>query len=286
MDAIPSNGRTAANGLVRITKDSVLRNYSLLPVPQTLTSDLTGPPICLRCLGQQWISDHSLNAGDPGFGEAIPCPECLAPVLAAKRIGRLWGSAGLAPYAAMTFDSFGHRDQEQIPTSDLKTLARAKQICVAFAADPAGFIVLTGDNGLGKTHLAAAIANHVAQTKPVAFLVVPDFLDHLRSTFAPDSEVTFDQRFEDARNVFMLVMDDLGAQTNSEWAREKLFQLINHRCRMNLPTVYTTNRPLAAMDKRIASRLSDTRSGTVLKLTGPDIRGNLDRYQVSLLDIG
>lgn len=282
MDTIPRNGRTAGNGPTRITRETALRNYSILP--DRTTPDSTAHPRCSLCLDQQWLSNNNLNVGDPGFGEAIPCPQCLEPVLAAKRIGRLWGSAGLAPYAAMTFASFGPRNQERIARSDLDILARAKTICVSYAADPAGFIVLTGDNGLGKTHLAASIANHVAQTRPVAFLVVPDFLDHLRATFAPDSEVTFDQRFEDARNVFMLVMDDLGAQTNSEWAREKLFQLINHRCRMNLPTVYTTNRPLAAMDKRIASRLSDTRSGTVLKLTGPDIRGNLNRYQVSLLD--
>ena len=49
--------------------------------------------------------------------------------------------------------------------------------------------MLLGGYGCGKTHLAAAIANfRLALGHPVLFVVVPDLLDHLRATYAPNSD--------------------------------------------------------------------------------------------------
>ena len=60
-----------------------------------------------------------------------------------------------------------------------------------------GWLVLTGPSASGKTHLAAAIANSVlGRGLAVFFVFVPDLLDHLRSAFAPSSDVSFDQLFE------------------------------------------------------------------------------------------
>ena len=60
------------------------------------------------------------------------------------------------------------------------------------------------------------------------FLTVPDLLDWLRYSYdSPDT--TFEQRFEEIRNVSLLVLDDLGAQNATPWAAEKLFQIIDYR---------------------------------------------------------
>jgi DNA replication protein DnaC len=86
---------------------------------------------------------------------------------------------------------------------------------------------------------------------------VPDLLDHLRSTFGPSSEIEYDQRFEDIREADVLILDDLGTENTTPWAREKLFQIINHRYNFALPTVITSNRKPEEIDPRIFSRMSD-----------------------------
>src|SRR5581483_6014137 len=89
------------------------------------------------------------------------------------------------------------------------------------------------------------------------FAVVPDLLDHLRATFAPGGEVSYDELFETVKSSPLLVLDDLGTQSSTQWAREKLFQLLNHRYTENLPTVITTNEPISALDERLRARLND-----------------------------
>ena len=61
------------------------------------------------------------------------------------------------------------------------------------------------------------------------FIVVPDLLDHLRATFSPTSGATLDRVFEQVRTAPLLILDDLGTESATPWAREKLFQLFNHR---------------------------------------------------------
>jgi DNA replication protein DnaC len=211
-------------------------------------------------------------------GRVVSCPRCSAPILAAKRIASLWAGDGLAECASMTFDNFVGRPMEKLPKSDLKSLSNAKLAAIAFAADPIGFLVFTGPNGVGKTHLAAAIANEVVKTRSVLFTGVVSFLDHLRDAFNPAAESTFTARFDAAINAGLLVLDDMGAENGTAWANERLFEIINRRYMNRAGTVITTNLPIDKLPNRVASRLSDTRSGRVVEMVAPDIRPNLEKY--------
>ncbi len=91
----------------------------------------------------------------------------------------------------------------------------------------------------------------------VYFAVAPDLLHHLRATFAPNTNVTYDERFEQIRSVYLLVIDDLGAEQSTPWAVEKLYQIFNYRYNNRLPTVVTSNCDLDSLDPRIRSRLCD-----------------------------
>ena len=104
------------------------------------------------------------------------------------------------------------------------------------------------------------------------FIVVPDFLDHLRSTFSPDSRVSYDQYFEAVRSAELLVLDDFGEQASTPWAREKLYQVINHRYNARLATVITTSCDAAQLDPRVASRLGDSKTSTFIAIQAPDYR--------------
>ena len=56
-----------------------------------------------------------------------------------------------------------------------------------------------------------------------------------------DSDVRFDARWEAVRTVDLLALDDFGAQSDTAWAREKLYQLVTNRVNNDLPTVVTSN---------------------------------------------
>ena len=124
--------------------------------------------------------------------------------------------------------------------------------------NPDGWLLFTGTYGCGKTHLAAAIANHrIENDQSAIFVVVPDLLDHLRSTFGPSSETSYDDLFDEVRNTAVLILDDLGVQVASPWTQEKMFQILNDRYNRQLPTVLTTNQRLEDLDQRLRSRLQD-----------------------------
>lgn len=154
-----------------------------------------------------------------------------------------------------------------------ETLQAAIAMSTAFARDPHGWLVLVGDSGCGKTHLAVAVANAALQRgEEVFFAFVPDLLDHLRYTFSPDSRVTYDELFDRVKQTPLLVLDDLGSETSTPWANEKLYQIIVHRHNARLPTVITTRAIPTGSNNPIASRLNDPRLVVVMPITAPDYR--------------
>jgi DNA replication protein DnaC len=174
-----------------------------------------------------------------------------------------------------TFATFDSRKGEGIPAKDLKSLEKAFQFARQFAEKPSGWLVFTGPHGSGKTHLAAAISFYRADLgeRPI-FVVVPDLLDHLRATFSPSSAVSYDRRFEEVKTTPLLILDDLGTQSTTAWAREKLYQLFNYRYNAELPTVITTSDTLDEIDPRLRSRILDTRLCTISGISVPSYRGS------------
>jgi DNA replication protein DnaC len=173
-----------------------------------------------------------------------------------------------------TFGSFSLREPEKLSPEDQHSLEKGYRAAQAFAENPRGWLVFAGTYGCGKTHLAAAIANFRAGIgREPLFVVVPDLLDHLRSTFGPNSAISYDELFEEVRSAPMLILDDMGTQSATPWAREKLYQILNHRYVAHLPTVVTTANPIEEVDPRIRSRVLDTRWCQIYAITAPAFRG-------------
>lgn len=135
-------------------------------------------------------------------------------------------------------------------------------------------LYLCGGYGSGKTHLAAGAAQRlISRGVPTFFHTVPELLDRLR----PSAGSASDDReawMSAAMDAELLVLDDLGAENPTEWANERIFVIVNHRYRRDLPTIYTSNvRPnglVARVGERTRSRIIET-SGFVL-MDGPDHR--------------
>jgi DNA replication protein DnaC len=178
-------------------------------------------------------------------------------------------------HASRTFATFIDRREEGLASDEIRSLEKAVKAATSFAAKPRGWLVLTGPYGCGKTHLAAAIANALADKgNPPLFIMVPDLLDHLRATFSPASNISYDHRFDEVRTASLLILDDLGAQSTSPWAREKLHQLFNYRYNAELPTVLTVAvNMIDSIDERLRVRLLDERICTVCAITAPAFHG-------------
>jgi DNA replication protein DnaC len=176
-------------------------------------------------------------------------------------------SSSLNLYREMTFESF-ELGPELIP-DERANLKKAHDIAVSYAQNPDHFwLVLTGKYGSGKTHLAAAIANYRQMlNEEVMFITVPDLMDYLRTTYGSDADVSFNHRFQKVRNVPLLVLDDLGTENPSAWAKEKLFQIIDYRYVARIPTVITTGKTIEDIDERLRVRLLDSRRAIIFAIT-------------------
>ncbi|MEI2689673.1 MAG: ATP-binding protein [Anaerolineae bacterium] len=228
-------------------------------------------PIC----GDQGFVVLDLPVGHPDFGHAQPC-RCRQADIALRRQVELTKVSNLNQLRHMTFDTF-RPDGVGLNEEQRQNLRRAFDKARLFAAHPEGWLLFTGTYGCGKTHLAVAIAHEVLRRgQSTLFVVTPDLLDHLRAAFGPSSETSFDERFETVRQTPLLIMDDFGSQSATPWAKEKLFQLLNHRYTAQLPTVITTNLRLSEIEPRLRSRLADPDLSSVVPMTAPDFRSSGD----------
>ena len=195
-----------------------------------------------------------MPVGHPDFGEAFPC-RCQQQSDPASRQDALRRYSNLGALRRITFGET--RAEGILPdTAGRRMFQEALDAALAFADKPEGWLVFTGPSGSGKTHLAVAIANRCIDLGlPAYFIVAADLLDHLRATYAPDSDISYDELFEQVRNAPVLVLDDLTAQATTPWAQEKLFQIISHRFNESLPTVITVRGPLERLDEGLRTRM-------------------------------
>jgi DNA replication protein DnaC len=174
---------------------------------------------------------------------------------------------------ALPHQSFENYQTQGKPESVLLAF-RASMV---FAREPKGFLVLHGPSGTGKTHLAAAICNYQRALQEdkrqlTLFLVVADLLDMLRSGYKSGD---YEELLELCMTVDILLLDDLGVEKESDWAAEKLFQIVNHRYNHQLPLFVATNKPLDDLEPRIYSRLSDDDLSVRVNVMAPDHRQRL-----------
>jgi DNA replication protein DnaC len=218
---------------------------------------------CPICRGAGFVRMDA-PVGHPNFGRLIPC-DCKIEEQEERWRREYEELSNLDRLEDWTFETFD---------PDVPGVREAYEVCVEFSENPDGWVYLVGKYGCGKTHLAAAIANSLLanQRMRVLFVVVPDLLDHLRAAFAPDQLQSYDSRFQAVRNADLLVLDDLGTENATPWAREKLYQLMNYRYSNRRPTVITSNRNMDELDGRIASRLSDGRICQAVAMTAGDYR--------------
>src|SRR5262245_13499228 len=171
--------------------------------------------LCPICGGTGYLR-QDVPVNHPDFGKLVKC-DCRQRELEEQRLQNLRSISNMQTMTRFTFerflpDGFGLTEKRR------HNLRTAYDTAYEFAQKPEGWLILLGGYGCGKTHLAAAIANYViSQGKPATFVVVPDLLDHLRSTYGPNTPVSYDRRFEEVRSAPLLILDDLGSHSSTQW---------------------------------------------------------------------
>ena len=184
---------------------------------------------------------------------------------------REFGGMTESVLAQYRFDNF--RDVGLGGREDAGNLGKVKANLEEWAKHPTGWLTLAGEVGVGKTHLAAAVtAQRLDAGDHVCFAVVPEMLDALRASYRDDGEASFESIFEWLKSVDLLVLDDLGAHSDTKWATEKLYQLCATRYLQRLPTLFTMNVAPEELDARIASRMMDKQFAELWNVHAPDFR--------------
>ena len=95
----------------------------------------------------------------------------------------------------------------------------------------------------------------------------------------PSPPVPYDRRFDELKRTPMLVLDDLGTESATPWAKEKLFQLLNFRYTALLPTVITSSIAEDKLEPWLRTRISDANHCHVLTIETTSYRGSADQVE-------
>jgi len=145
-----------------------------------------------------------------------------------------------------------------------------------YVREPAGGIFITGSCGVGKTHLAAAIARKlILQDRKCHFEVVPELLLHIKSEIFEKQSISEEDFIEKYSDYEYLILDDIGAEKVTEWTLQTLYLIFDRRLRRGkTKMIITSNLGLPQIETELSERISSRIAGMcrVLKLTGDDYR--------------
>jgi DNA replication protein DnaC len=214
---------------------------------------------CPFCRDSGWVAGPALPLDDPRFGHnAVPCRACDI----------------ILPWLAPSLP-WNDRARYGVTTSDAtaETLAAVTE-WVAGGSGALPFLVVDGDIGVGKTHLALVVCFLLAEESrvQVGYGTAKEILDGLKRTFSDptrDAELLL-RRIAAAP---VLCVDDLGAENATAWAQSEILDIVDHRYAAWAPTIITTN--LDPADRRATGRLWSRVFGDRtlrVSLEGPDRR--------------
>lgn len=219
---------------------------------------------CAACKNRGFIA--KLRGLDPVMVEC----DCMG----IRRCIRKMEASGLKHVIReMTFDSY----QAEQPWQET-----VKQGAMAYAADPQGWFLLSGQSGAGKTHLCTAICRKLLYDgRKVRYMSWREEVGRLKSlALEHDARQSL---LEELKKAEVLYIDDLfKGGTEQEGAKPTAadgslaFEILNYREHNRLPTILSTEKTeaeLLQIDTAIGSRILH-RSGAHTYIIGKDPKKN------------
>ncbi|KAA9293639.1 primosomal protein DnaI [Aerococcus urinae] len=133
-------------------------------------------------------------------------------------------------------------------------LEKAIDFVEAMQSKPKQFhqgLYLHGPFGVGKSYLAAAVANHLAEHGFTTTLFhYPTFISEIKSAIK-DNRVN--QRLKSLQEAQVLMIDDIGAESNSAWVRDEVLGvLLQNRMSQGQATFFTSNFSMQELENHLA----------------------------------
>jgi len=209
---------------------------------------------------------------DTGYANGCYC-DCLK-----RELGRL-AIEEMNRHAQVklcSFDSFSLEYYRNDPAC-YETMRRILAFCKRYAAQfdsHAPSLLLSGNTGLGKTHLSLAIASEVMQKGyGVLYDSVINLLRRVEREHFGRGEAGADT-LEILLTCDLLILDDLGAEFDSSFYVSTVYNIINTRLNCGLPTIISTNLTLKELESRYSERFASRIAGYYGKLEflGNDVR--------------
>jgi len=190
--------------------------------------------VCPECNGTGWkIVERDEVSG------AVRC-ECVA----LDRAERLESGASIPPlYANASFENFllsrdnpiGHRELTEVYLA-VRGYARD------FPNAKKPGLLLMGDPGTGKTHLAvAAFRMIMSKGFEGLFFDYQNLLDRIRSGYDASSNSSDREAYRIAMDTEVILLDDLGAHRVTDWVEDTVTSIITSRCNQRKALIATTN---------------------------------------------
>lgn len=179
---------------------------------------------------------------------------------AAKLEAKLGGAMIPPRFKGKTFEAFKAEDDKQ-----RKVLA----VCRAYAENfhkhhaEGRSLLLLGNVGTGKTHLAAAVADYVIRHYGfnALYRTVYGILQHVKGSFDREAEYNETEAFQAFIEPELLIIDEVGATKSSEFEQQTLFNIINGRYEQQVPTIVISNlmpeELIGALGERCVDRLRE-----------------------------
>lgn len=183
------------------------------------------------------------------------------------RIQRLLSLCGIPKAQIRTFDDFDWSFNPKTPKQDLLNFRTSNWI------EEHMNLVLIGDPGIGKSHLAKSLCyDAIRKGHSACFLTAFDLLSKLKKARFVDSKINFY-----AKSIRVLCIDELGYVYHDKNDTDLLYHVISLRCESQ-PTLVTSNLEPKEWGKILpgsaASAILDRLSfnGTFLSWDGPSYR--------------
>ncbi len=145
-------------------------------------------------------------------------------------------------------------------------------------------LLLYGPPGTGKTFLAFCIANELLNDMvPVIAISSIGLLNRIKETYNAWGREGEVEIINNLKNASLLVLDDLGAENNTPWAKEKIYEIIDSRYRDRKPCIITTNLTRAGLNKKLTGEDGISRTyDRIVELCYPiEVKGSSRRIETA-----
>ena len=119
-------------------------------------------------------------------------------------------------------------------------------------------LMFQGEPGNGKTFAATCIANFLmSKMIPVICVNINNLLDRIIATYNTYQREVEDDVIRGLNNAELLIIDDLGTEQSTDWAKTKIYKIIDSRYRSKLPIIITTNFTTEQLEEKYEKRTVD-----------------------------